>query len=66
MPIDAQDDWEDQTFAIDLMVEHMKARGMPLTRQSYLNYCYPQGVPTESPGELDVPRWLRDEEDVLH
>ena len=31
MPIDAQDDWEDQTFAIDLMVEHMKARGMPLT-----------------------------------
>ena len=32
MPIDAQDDWEDQTFAIDLMVEHMKARGMPLTR----------------------------------
>lgn len=60
------DDWEDGISATDHIVEHMKKQGLAITRQSYLGFCYPDGVPMESPGELDVPRWLRDEEDVVH
>lgn len=59
------DEWQDQTFEPDIIVEAMKRNGLPITRQSYIDFNWPDGVPTMSPGELDVPRWLRDDE-VLH
>jgi len=60
------EEFEDQAFETDLVLEHMKKLGLPLTKQAYLAFNYPDGVPTESLGELDVPRWLRDADETLH
>jgi hypothetical protein len=60
------DDWEEQNWPTDPVVQTMIKRGMPLTRQSYLEINWPDGVPTESPGEVTVPRWLRDADEALH
>ena len=61
------DEWEELTFETTPVLEHMREQGMTLTRQSYLEFCYPDGVPDPLHPELaaEVPRWLRDDE-LLH
>lgn len=58
-------DWEEELQA-DLVLEHMKRLGLPLTRASYLDFNYPDGVPEPLTAEVaaSVPRWLRDDETV--
>ena len=60
-------DW-DEEFAADLVLEHMKRVGLPLTRRSWLDFNYPDGAPDPLHPELAaaVPRWLRDDDEVLH
>jgi hypothetical protein len=65
MEIDTEQ-WEEQNWPSDPVLQTMLRHGMPLTRQSYLEFNYPDGVPMGSPGELDVPRWLRDADEALH
>ena len=59
-------DWEDQTFEDDMVVRYLRKLGLPLTRASYLDFNYPDGVPCPLPAEIaaSVPRWLRDDETV--
>ncbi len=40
----------------------MKALGLPITRQRYIDFNYADVVATASPSELDVPSWLRGDE----
>ena len=46
---------------LDPLLEHMKARGIPLTRKHYLELAYPDGVPEPFPAELEseLPPELR-------
>lgn len=50
------------------MLDHMRRLGLPLTRASYLDFSYPDGVPSPLPAEIaaSVPRWLRDADESLH
>jgi hypothetical protein len=43
------------------LLETMKANGIPLTRENYLNLAYPDGVPDPMPAELEgeIPLDLR-------
>jgi hypothetical protein len=64
-------DWEDEESYLpgsDLVGDHMLKRGLKLTRQSWLEFNYPDGVPDPLPGEIaaSVPRGLRDETEALH
>lgn len=38
----------------DPLLEHMKARQIPLTRKNYLDLAYPEGAPDPMPGELEA------------
>ncbi|MGZ5120589.1 MAG: hypothetical protein ACXWCW_26815 [Burkholderiales bacterium] len=38
----------------DPVVEHLKRRGLPVTRENYLNWAYPEGAPDPMPGELEA------------
>lgn len=60
-------DWDEELQA-DPVLEHMKRLGLPLTRASYLEFNYPDGVPCPLPAELaaSVPGWLRDASESLH
>ena len=57
----------DEELQTDPVLEHMKRLGLPLTRASYLDFNYPDGVPNPLPAEIaaSVPRWLRDAGDAL-
>ena len=60
-------DWDEEP-QLDPLVEHMRRLGLPLTRASYLDYNFHDGVPCPLPAEIaaSVPRWLRDEGEALH
>ncbi len=47
--------------AEDPLLERMKERGLPLTREMWLELNYPDGVPDPLPGELEaaIPDELR-------
>ncbi len=64
-------DWDDEDGyqaprGADPVLDHMRDRGMPLTRRAYL-FSYPDGVPDPLPAEIaaSVPRELRDDDEVL-
>jgi hypothetical protein len=44
------------------LLEAMKQRGIPLTKEAYLKMAYPEGVPDPLPPEVeaDLPDSLRD------
>jgi len=69
----SMDDWDDDEgyqapHGADPVLDLLRARGMPLTRQAYLEFNYPDGVPDPLPGEIagSVPRELRDESEAVH
>ena len=43
------------------LLEYMKAHGLPLTRENYLDRNFPDGVPDPMPAELEmeIPRIFR-------
>ena len=38
----------------DPVVEHLKRRGFPVTRENFLKFAYPEGAPDPLPGELEA------------
>ena len=40
-------------IGMDPLLEHMKAQGIPLTREKYLELAYPLGAPEPLPAELE-------------
>jgi hypothetical protein len=69
--MDATLDWHDEESYLpgsDLVADHMLKLGLPLTRQAWLDFNYPDGVPEPLPGKIaaSIPRGLRDEREALH
>ena len=50
----------------DIVLELMKERGVPLTRENYLHIAYMGDVPEEIGGEIEasIPQEIRDAEDT--
>ena len=46
----------------DLILQHMVAKKMPLTRETYLNLNYPEGAPNPMPAglEMEIPEIFRE------
>jgi hypothetical protein len=38
----------------DPIVEHLRDRALPVTRENYLLFAYPEGAPDPMPGELEA------------